>query len=102
MGYIYKYWCSNCDKIKGEVAYGFGMLENNIDTRLFGCENCGEVFSGNINDENIHCPNCNQNAHELELEHLEGKGFRDTINSTSTCPNCKYGNIQLKPIAFWD
>lgn len=104
MGYIYKYWCSNCDKIKGEVSYGYGMLfpENNIDTRLFGCDDCGEVFSGNINDVNIPCPKCKQNTYELELDEIDEKGFRDTVNSVSKCPNCKDGIIHLKPFAFWD
>lgn len=55
MGYLYKYWCSNCNKVKGEVAYGFGImyLENNIDAGLFGCDECGDVLTGNINDTEI-------------------------------------------------
>ena len=76
--------------------------ENNIDTRLFGCNDCGEVFSGNINDRDIRCPNCKQNAHELELDGIDEKGFGDTVNSISKCPNCMEGTIQLKPYMFWD
>ena len=104
MGYIYKYSCSNCDKIKGEVAYGFGMLysENKVDTRLFGCHDCGEVFSGNINEEVIPCPKCMQNANELELDGIDEKGFGEVVNSISKCPNCKGRTIQLKAVGLWD
>ena len=104
MGYIYKYTCSNCDKIKGEVAYGFGMLypENNIDNRIFGCNDCGEVFSGNINEMFIPCPKCKQDSYELELNGIDEKRFGESINSAVMCPNCKEGTIQLKSIGLWD
>ena len=104
MGYIYKYTCSNCDKLKGKVAYGYGMLysENNIDTRLFGCDECGEVFTANINEIVIPCPKCKQDSYELELNEIDEKGFGETVNSISKCPSCKEGTIQLKAVGLWD
>ena len=104
MGYIYNYSCSNCDKIKGEVTYGFGMLypENNIDTRLFGCDDCGKVFSGNINEMFMPCPKCKQDSYELEINDIDERDYGEKIKTTVKCPNCKEGTIQLKSVGLWD
>jgi predicted Zn-ribbon and HTH transcriptional regulator len=86
------------------VAYGFGMFyhENNIDTRLFSCDDCGELFSGNINKLFIPCPKCKRGSNELKIEGIDEKRFGERINSAISCPSCKMGTIQLKSMRLWD
>ena len=105
MGSIYKYTCTNCRKIKGEVLYGVGMSYPTTmeDTRLFGCDSCGKVFSGNINDIFILCPKCKEAAYELEFfeRDEDGWGEGDRLEDP-LCPNCKRGRIQLEHTGMWD
>ena len=104
MGYIYKYNCTNCKEVKGEVAYGIGMLypETNIDTRLFCCDDCGDVLSENINKAEIICTKCKQNAYELKLDEIHEKELGEIFYSKSKCPNCTEGRIQLVSVGLWD
>ena len=105
MGYIYNYTCSNCNKIKGQVYYGVGMSypQTIEDIRLFGCDQCGKVFSGNINDILIQCPKCKNVASELEFfetdafDWILGERLEDPL-----CPNCKEGTISLEEVGLWD
>lgn len=106
MGDIYQYYCSNCKKIKGRVFYGVGMSypTTNMNTRLFGCDQCGKVFSGNINDFIIHCPKCKNVAYKLEFfeETVDGWGQGERIEDPVKCPKCKTGTIQLEMVGHWD
>lgn len=104
MGLIYRYECSDCERVKGDVYYGVGKYfkDDNIETRLFGCTSCGEVFSGNINDPSIVCPECGMKPKELKLIDLQEPDSRVRISMVSKCPNCKKGIIRFVLIGFWD
>lgn len=104
MGSIYRYHCTNCDEIEGEVFYGIGMgyLEDNIDTRLFGCQDCGRVFSRNINKKFNSCPSCRKKPVELVFHQEEEDGYKEMNEVTVKCPNCRTGNIQLEDYGCWD
>ena len=104
MGHIYHYSCSNCDKIDGSVFYGIGMMFpiTNTDTRLFGCDDCGEVFSRNINLKFNRCPKCRKKPKELEFFETDEIGITSPKNTKISCPNCKVGEIKLEGAGCWD
>jgi len=104
MGYIYQFNCTKCTKVEGEVFYGIGMKypENSIDTRLHGCNDCGEVFPRNINKRFNRCPKCKKKSFELKFHKVDEIGFWKELKTPVNCPNCKEGIIQLEVIGNWD